>query len=541
MADEKPQPSFGELQEKYWSEITGPAEGPTPPLVVRILTSFFRGFNFTVKLGWNDLIVAAFSALWRSWSTFAVWLGGAEDDVWKVFTQFLEENKILTSKQADLLLRFKGMPTPFKSLSNLMIIASFIKGYSETLYGAASAETRGKAMAEFRPTLLDQNTAIQNAFLDPTKTTQVKEILARHGFRDDYIDMLFLSAYALHGEQTLRELFHRGEKSETDVLAALSQRGFTELRAKEIMSVWKFIPPLGDLMSMAAGKSFNADLITKYGLLEGLPVEVLDGGVKQGIPTEWIEKYWMARKWKPAPSLALEMLHRGLISPEEVNDAYDFAEVPGVWRDKLTAISYQPYSRIDIRRMHKAGSIKDSELIPLYKEIGFADDKAAQMAAFTIQYNNASYRDLGQSQIVKAYRDSMISRDDAHDLLIALNYDEPTVEWILSMADWEEQLEIQTLYVSSIQENYKAARIGENDARAALMKLNLPGARIDALIEKWKPTRITETKMVSKTDLDKMFRAKVIDADTYKSEMYKLGYSWQYTSWYYSLLTGGKA
>jgi hypothetical protein len=135
----------------------------------------------------------------------------------------------------------------------------------------------------------------------------------------------------------------------------------------------------------------------------------------------------------------------------------------------------------------------------------------------------------------------MITREDAGDLLAQLNFDPDTAEWLLSSADWEEQLEIQQIYVSSIQKRYLDALLGENETRAALMKLNLPGVRIDALIEKWKPDRITERKMPSKTDLDKMYRAKIIDPDTYKSEMYRLGYSWQYTSWYFDLLTkGGK-
>lgn len=541
MADDQPEipPSY---QAEPWQAELMKAAGEKPePWAVSLFDTIFRAFTFAFRIVWDDFFKRIILRVLDLFKQGFVLLQDQEDAAWAVFVQFLQENKMLTDKQVDMMIRMKGMPLGINSAVNFYIMLSWIKGYMDTLYAAASSETREKAFAEFRPTLLDTNAAIQNAFLDPTQTTKVKEILARHGFRDEYINMLFLNAYTLHSESTLQGLYFKGEKSEADVLAALGQRGYTDARAKEILSVWKYIPSLSDLLRMAAANAFDPALVTKYGLNDGLPGEVLDWGQKQGIPAEWIQKFWTAKWWAPNPTTALEMLHRGLISQDEVNDVFDLGNVPEFWRDKLTSLSYQQYSRIDIRRMHKAGTIKDVDLVPAFKALGFDDEKAGVMAAFTIQYNNSSYRDLGQSQIVKAYRDSMISRDDAHDLLIALNYDEPTVEWILSMADWEEQLEIQTLYVSSIQENYKAARIGENDARAALMKLNLPGARIDALVEKWKPTRITETKMVSKTDLDKMFRAKVIDADTYKSEMYKLGYSWQYTSWYYSLLTGGKA
>ena len=538
---EPEKPDWLTLQENYWAESALHPEGEEPGLVARILASFFRGLVVAFTFVPLYIVKPVMLLLWDAWSRGVLKVAEFEDDTWEVFAKFLEENKMLTKNQTELMLKMKGMPLGINSVVNFYIMMSWIKGYMDTLYAAASSETREKAMAEFRPTLLPASAAISNAFLDPTKTAKVKEILARHGFKDEYIEMLFLNAYTLHGESTLRDLMYKGEKSEAEVLAALNQRGYTDTRAKEILSVWKYIPSLPDLMRLASGNAFDANLVTKYGLNDDLPGEVLEWGKKQGIPEEWIRKFWTTRWWKPAPSMALEMQKRGLIGQEEVDDVFDFAEVPEFYRDKLTSLSYQQYSRIDIRRMHKAGTLGDADLIPSFKAIGFDDEKAAQMAAYTIQYNNSSYKDLGQSQVIKAYRESMIARDDAHDLLGNLNFDEPTIEWLLSMADWDEQLEIQQIYVDSIQTRYKDALLGENETRAALMKLNLPGARIDALIEKWKPNRITERKMPSKTDLDKMYRGKIIDPDTYKSEMYKLGYSWQYTSWYFDLLTkGGK-
>lgn len=531
-----------EYQVEPWQAELMRAAGEKPePWAVGLFDTIFRAFTFAFRIVWDDFFKRIILRVLDLFGQGFVLLQEKEDDAWEVFSKFLAENKMLTPTQTELMLKMKGMPLGINSLVNLYIILAWIKGYMDTLYAAASSDMKEKAMAEFRPTLLPTSAAISNAFLDPTKTTKVKEILARHGFKDEYIEMLFLNAYSLHSESTLRDLMYKGEKSEAEVLAALNQRGYTDIRAQEILSVWKYIPSMPDLLRLASGNAFDTALVTKYGLNENLPAEVLEWGKKQGVPDEWIQKFWTTRWWKPAPAMALEMQKRGLIEQEEVDDVFDFAEVPDFWRDKLTSVSYQQYSRIDIRRMHKAGTLKDSDLIPSFKALGFDDEKAAQMASFTIQYNNASYRDLGQSQVIKAYRNNMITREDAGDLLAQLNFDPDTAEWLLSSADWEEQLEIQQIYVSSIQKRYLDALLGENETRAALMKLNLPGVRIDALIEKWKPDRITERKMPSKTDLDKMYRAKIIDPDTYKSEMYRLGYSWQYTSWYFDLLTkGGK-
>ncbi len=541
MADEEEKVPVEYQVEPWQAELMRAAGEKPEPWAVALFDTIFRAFTFAFRIVWDDFFKRIILRVVDLLKEHLGLLQDLEDDAWKVFVKFLQENKMLTDKQVDMMIRMKGMPLGVNSVVNFYIMISWIKGYMDMLYAAASSETKEKAMAEFRPTLLPASAAISNAFLDPTKTTKVKEILARHGFKDEYIEMLFLNAYSLHSESTLRDLMYKGEKSEADVLAALNQRGYTDIRAQEILSVWKYIPSMADLLRLASGNAFDANLTTKYGLNDDLPGEVLEWGKKQGIPDEWTQKFWAARWLKPTPAIAFEMLHRGLITQEEVEDIFDFNEIPDFWRDKLQSTSYQQYSRIDIRRMHKAGVLKDTDLIPSFKTLGFDDEKAAQMASYTIQYNNASYRDLSQAQVIKAYRNSMISRDDAHDLLATLNFDEVTMEWLLSSADWDEQLEIQTIYVSSIQKRYLDALLGENETRAALMKLNLPGARIDALMEKWKPDRITERKMPSKTDLDKMYRGKIIDADTYKSEMYKLGYSWQYTSWYFDLLSkGGK-
>jgi hypothetical protein len=58
-------------------------------------------------------------------------------------------------------------------------------------------------------------------------------------------------------------------------------------------------------------------------------------------------------------------------------------------------------------------------------------------------------------------------------------------------------------------------------------------------VETWDITRAKNTKLPSKTDLDKMLRAQVIDILTYRTEMAKLGYAKGYTDWYLALIQKG--
>jgi hypothetical protein len=172
---------------------------------------------------------------------------------------------------------------------------------------------------------------------------------------------------------------------------------------------------------------------------------------------------------------------------------------------------------------------------------GYDEEHAKKMAEFTIRYNSDERAKLTKAQIIKAYRESMLSRDEAKELLKSIKLSEDIAEWNLLYADFEEQLEIQQLYVDAAKERYVDNLWDEPTTRAALMKLNLPGARIDALLEKWGTTRIADRKLPSKTDLDKFLRNGIIDKDTYRNEMYKLGYSFSYTDWYTKLVDLKKA
>ena len=169
---------------------------------------------------------------------------------------------------------------------------------------------------------------------------------------------------------------------------------------------------------------------------------------------------------------------------------------------------------------------------------GYDEDHATKLADFTVRYNADEETKITASQIVKAYRNSMITREDTAALLRTIKKSEDDIEWLLINADFEESLELQTLYINAIKTKHLDLIITDLEARTELTKLNLPGARIDALMAAWLATREAKTKLPSKTDLDKFLKAKIINADQYRTEMYRLGYSFQYTQWYLEVNQG---
>jgi hypothetical protein len=460
----------------------------------------------------------------------------------------LESGGLINPQIAESLLRLENIPAPLGSIINIALLLSFLKEYIGTLSNVMYAPLSWKLNQEYRPNLGPAQTLVQAAFIAPELTDKIRETLAKQGYSEEQIDLLFISAYRLYDVDTIRDLYLRGAIDESKMKERMQELGFTEERIAEIKKTWEIIPGPQDLLTMVAHEAFEEDMQERYGLKEEFPDEQSPYLAAHGLNRYWQERYWISHWIHPSPGQIMEMLHRQVDKPDgkkfSMEDVYEYfrlVEIPPYWRDMLAAISYLPYTRVDTRRMHEMGVIKEEELVKAYMDQGYDREHAEKMAEFTIRYNSDARSKLTQSQIIKAYRDSMLTRDEAKNLLKSIKLSDDIAEWNLLYADFEEQLEIQELYIDAAKERFVDNLWDETETRAALMKLNLPGARIDALIEKWSTKRIADRKLPSKTDLDKFLRNGIIDKDTYRIEMYKLGYSFAYTDWYIRLVELKKA
>jgi len=463
------------------------------------------------------------------------YLAAAEDKGWDAFLEFLNVNNIMNPELADKLLRFRNLPFPVQSFFNMAVIGNWMKDYIGTLSTATLANLQQNLNAEFSPSLPDANAMIQTAFIAPEKTTEVRDILKRLGFSDDHIDLLFISAYRMHDPQTIQALYLRGEMDEVEAITQLEQLGYTGTRCVDIMKLWEVIPPVQDIITMAVKEAFSPEIAEKFGQYEDFPKEFGEWTAKMGLTKEWAERYWAAHWQLPSLQMGYEMLHRGVITQEELALLMKAQDVMPFWREKLQKISFSPYTRIDLRRMHDMGVVTDDELVKNYMEQGYDEEHARKMAEFTIAYNRDNDKKITQAAIIKAYRSSILTKDDTRALLAPLKYTNDQIDFMIASADFDEEIELQNIYIASIKTRFVGNLWDDLTTQAALMKLNLPGARITALMEQWTAAKMVDVKMPSKTDMDKFYKNNIVTEDEYKTEMYRLGYSFSQVEWYLKL------
>lgn len=477
----------------------------------------------------SGLITKAWNYLMGSMDTY-------EEDDWVKMLNMFSKQGMIDKTTTEEILKLRKIGQPFNTIVYFMIISTLAKAWMETTMYGASADMRRALNSKYTPELPRVEQILQAAFTAPEKTNEIRKILADSGISDEHIDLMFLANYRIYPEQTVMILWLRKVITDDEMFMRMRELGYTDTRTKEIMQSWSIIPGPSDLFHLVAKEAFEPELVRLMGLGDEFPEEQLEWMEKQGVSRFWSQKYWAAHWEQPSIMQGFEMLHRDVIGLEQLDMLFKTVEIPPYWRDKLTQIAYMPYTRVDVRRMHKTGVLTDEQLLRSYMDLGYDLEHAAKMTEFTKVFNKGSEKDLSKGEILKGYREKLLDRKTVFGYLKALGYDENESNYYLDFEDYKEAKDFQDDQITNIRLQHKKNIISDFKARQKLDYLGLPGSQTDMLLEKWKISRISNTKMPTKEDLGKFLSAGIIDDSVFMEEMQKIGFPEKYTVWFLQLL-----
>lgn len=437
---------------------------------------------------------------------------------------------------ADMLKSLKDeVPVIFWILSLLLRAILWTKTFGISL-DIFNIDRQYKLMAQAGPNPAPMEALVASMMIDPKRATENRAELRKYGFNDTQIDNIILARYRTVDENLIRILYLRGHYDTEKLYERMRELGYTDTRTAEIIKTWQLYPPPADLFTMVAHEAFEPDIYKLIGLDEEFPSEQIPWLEAQGISKEWAMKYWISHWNQPSLEMGFDMLHRGIISREELDMLFRVQEIPRFWRDKLMAITYNPYTRVDVRRMHELGVIDTKELVIAYQDLGYDADKAVKMAEFTIRYNAEGDNALTRSAIITAYHDDLISRSDALELLVSQNLSKDAADFYLTLEDYKISQENVKLYIDSTKERFLLGVDTETEARSTLNKLNLRGSKIDALLENWSIDQYKYQALPTKAELNALLINKVITEGQWRTIMTRHGFSFEHQSWYLKLL-----
>ena len=453
----------------------------------------------------------------------------------KTINTWIEKNW-LDDDTGEMLKTLRDETFPIGTITTIIIRIRMLLMLISSAVDVMKLDRQYDLMAKTTPNPAPAESLVRAMMVDPTRATENRAEMKRLGYSDTQIDNIILSHYRLVPEGGIRINFLRGNITSDQMYERMRELGYTDTRIKEIVQTWTIYQPHQDLFAMVAHEAFEPELYNKMVLADEFTAEQIPWLEAQGISKEWAMKYWISHWDQPSIGQGFEMLHRGVINDEELDMLFKVVEIPAFWRDKLKQITFNPYTRVDTRRMHDLGVLSTEELVIAYQDIGYDAEKAVKMAEFTLKFNAEGDKQLTRSVILDAFRTDLLSRSDAEALLIEADYSEDIADFYLTNEEYKQALDEQKLYLGIIEDKFKLSMETEAATRTALNKLSLRGSKIDALLDQWNFEKYKYQDLPTHSELNSMLIEKIISEGDWRNIMTRRGYSYEHQGWYLKLI-----
>jgi len=243
-------------------------------------------------------------------------------------------------------------------------------------------------------------------------------------------------------EGWVQDAWNRGLIDESTADDQLSRRGYSGAAKNAAKALRRKLPTPSDLVRFAVREAFDPRVVMTFGLDQEFPARFAQEMDKQGYDNEWALAQWRAHWDLPSLSAGYEMLHRGNIDLSTLDLLLRTQDVMPFWRQKLIDIAYNLPTRVDTRRLYKAGIWTEAQVYQNYLALGNKPDVARALTDFAIAWSTPEdamelddITDVAVSEIRLAYRRHVIDRDTALDMLVASGVTAQLADFWLSVDD----------------------------------------------------------------------------------------------------------
>jgi len=369
-------------------------------------------------------------------------------------------------------------------------------------------------------------------FRNEIQQSDLDDIAKKNGIDNDFLKILITANRKIIDLSDIRTIYYRANKDDTWLNENLSKIGYSDDTIEDLKVIFPFYPGVGDLVRFAVREVYYPDYVRKYGLDDEYPPEYEEAAKKAGLPPEQAKNYWRAHWILPSILQGYEMLHRNVIGSEELGDLFKAVDIMPYWREKLEAISYNPLTRVDVRRMYNTGTLGEAEVLEAYKAVGYNDKNAKLMTDFTKNFYQPAEKRLSRTDILDGYKRKFLNQGEATELLEYLGYDPDEIMFYFAKVDHKEAEEDKKEAVALVKDMYKKGIADDNEVISLLTQANVEMAEITYYLDKWRVAKISKPATPAKEDLKNWLLAKIIPREEFIKEMGSLGYANKYINYY---------
>lgn len=308
---------------------------------------------------------------------------------------------------------------------------------------------------------------------------------------------------ALPDTLTTITAWRRGALTDDQKADIMARYGFSEPFSAAMEKATEFYPTAQDFVRFAVRDTFKPDVVAKYQYDSDYPVDIDRFVAAAGVSPEWMKHFWRAHWELPSPQMGYEMLHRDVITVDEMTTLLKIGDMAPFWVPKLIAISYNPLTRVDTRRLYQDGIITEAQVFRNYKDLGYDEEKARWLTDWTkkslTQEKKQKVKDLTESRILQAYTFGEYDATDAVKFLIELGYSQEESDLIVALQDAQNVFTEINEEWKVIKAEYLAGLINDAGAASRMDDLGLPQRQQEKWLRQLKrEARLVEVKAIAK-------------------------------------------
>ncbi|RLJ03882.1 MAG: hypothetical protein DRP08_02835 [Candidatus Aenigmatarchaeota archaeon] len=405
-----------------------------------------------------------------------------------------------------------------------------------------------------RPTPLDINILAYAKHTGKLSDDVIDTNYASLGYNDNYKDVLFDFYKPKLTVTELLEAEKRIENLEIDINAELKRHGFNDKEINILRELSYAYPSPTDFIRFAVRDVFTKDAKTQEALSAEFPEDIVEYAEKAGMRRDVLMWYWMSHWELPSPTQVFEMLHR--LHPDVLKvrgkayremglkeenlktdlDTVKFylkqADYDKRWRERLLAISYNPLTRVDLRRIYELGLIDDNELLARLMEVGYTKKDAELMLEFYKTFRQEEARTFAKTEIKYLLYYGLINETEAKIMLERLGYTEEDAKTMIEL--WKVKLAEKDMRETQkfVRDAYALGEITRAEAERMLRDVGLSEETINVVLDKEDARRLSSVKLPSASTVVKWLKQGIITKEEARKILEEINVKKDYIPYY---------
>jgi len=285
-----------------------------------------------------------------------------------------------------------------------------------------------------------------------------------------------------------------------------------------------FYPAPVDFIRFAVRETFKPGVVEEYGYDNDFPDAMVPYAKKAGMSEEWLKHYWRAHWEIPSPRQGYEMLHRGVIGKESLEGLLKIGDFAPGWIQPLIDISYNPITRVDLRRLYADGELTEEEVYAGYLELGYSEKNATRITAWVVNSTQEEDRELTKAEILKSFRIDETSKDQAIKFLVEIGYSPENAAFVISFDEYQIYQEDRKEEIETVIAELVAGKYTVVEVKTRLANMDVSIKQANSLIQKAERIIRKRFTLPTKDDCIRWFKEDIIDLGVFTEKMVALHY-----------------